>query len=100
MKTIKVKFNSNGQTIAKTAIINDCLDKLSSSQKNHASDICHETWSDGYWSLFFDGAGGVQFEVEFKFDTENMEATLHPIKAITWVDDCISDVQNVEVTIL
>ena len=99
MKTIKVQFRSNGQTVKKTAIVNDCLDELSNSQRNQAFDINNEAWSDGYWSLFFEGEPGTQYEVEFKYDTENMRATLEPIKAITWIDDCIDDVQKVTATI-
>jgi len=48
--------------------------------------------------LFFEGHPdhpGVIYEVELKFDIENRQKTLEPIKAITWEDDVIFDVQSV-----
>lgn len=99
MKTIKIQFQSNGETIKRTAIINDCLNELSNSQKNQAYDISNECCSDGYWSILFDGEPGTMYEIEFKYDTENYSETLEPIKAITWVNDIIEDVQPVKVTI-
>lgn len=99
MTTIKATFTSNGQTVKKTAILNDTLDKLSNSQKNEAFDIFMECYGDGYWSIFFEGEPGTQYEIEFKFDNKNRQKTLEPIKAITWEDDIITDVQKVQVTI-
>jgi len=99
MKTIKIQFQSNGETVKRTAIVNDCLNELSNSQRNQACDINNECWSDGFWSLFFEGEPGTQYEVEFEFDTENHRETLKPVKAITWVDDIIEDVQPVKVTV-
>lgn len=99
MITIKIQFQSNGETINRTAIINDCLNELSNSQKNQAYEINNECWSDGYWSIFFEGKPGTLYEIEFKYDTDNYRKTLEPIKAITWVNDIIEDVQAVKVTI-
>ena len=99
MKTIKIEFQSNGQTIKKTAIVNDCLNELSNSKKNEAVDITNELWTDGELSLIFEGEPGVQYEAVFKYDTENHQETLEPIKVITWIDDVIDDVQIQKVII-
>lgn len=100
MIQIKCQFLSNGQTIKKTAILKEALNELSNSKKNEAFDTSMECYEDGYWSLFFEGHPdhpGVIYEVELKFDIENKQKTLEPIKAITWEDDVISDVQSVTV---
>ena len=98
MIQIKFQFLSNGDTIKRTAIVKDTLNELSTSNKNEAFDTSMECYEDGYWSLFFEGYPdhpGVIYEVELKFDIENRQKTLEPIKAITWEDDVISDVQSV-----
>lgn len=94
MTTITVQFQSNGQKVKKTAILTDTLDELSKSQKNECFDFQIETWADGYWSLFFEGEPGTQYEIEMEFDTDNRQQTLKPIKAITWEGDVITDVQT------
>lgn len=98
MIQIKFQFLSNGDTIKRTAIVKDTLNELSTSNKNETFDTSMECYEDGYWSLFFEGHPdhpGVIYEVELKFDIENRQKTLEPIKAITWEDDVISDVQSV-----
>ena len=98
MIQIKFQFLSNGDTIKRTAIVKDTLNELSTSNKNEAFDTSMGCYEDGYWSLFFEGYPdhpGVIYEVELKFDIENRQKTLEPIKAITWEDDVISDVQSV-----
>ena len=99
MTTIRCRFTSNGMAVKKTAILTDTLDELSNSQRNEAFDIFSECWAEGYWSVFFEGEPGTQYEIEFKFDTKNRQKTLEPIKAITWEDDIITDVQKAQVTI-
>ena len=100
MIQIKCKFLSNGQTIKKTAILKETLNELSNSKKNEAFDTSMECYEDGYWSLFFEGypeRPGTIYEVELKFDIANRQKTLEPLKAITWKDDVISDVQLVTI---
>ena len=99
MVTIICKFMSEKKLVKKTAILSDDLRSLSQSKKNECWDVQHETYGDGYWSIFFEGEPGTQYEVEFKFDRANRQMTLEPIKAITWINDIIEDVQTVEVTI-
>lgn len=99
MTTIKIQFQSNGETVKKTAIINDSLDELSQSKKNQASFIEDGYIDDGYWSILFDGENDTLYEVEFKYDKENYRKTLEPRIAITWIDDIIDDVQTASVTI-
>ena len=93
MKTIKLEFQSNGNTIHKTAVVTDDLTELSKSKRNQATDII-EYPEDGFWSIIFDESENLQYEVEFTI--EDCCKTLHPIKAITWIDGVINDVQNVE----
>ena len=50
MKTIRIKFKSNGETIKKTAIFSDDLSELSKSKKNQADDIIIDYWPDGFCS--------------------------------------------------
>lgn len=100
MIQIKCQFLSNGQTIKKTAILKETLNELSNSKKNEAFDTSMECYEDGYWSLFFEGYPehpGTIYEVELKFDIVNRQKTLEPLKAITWKDDVISDVQLVTI---
>lgn len=99
MITIKTTFQSNGQSVKRTAIVSDDLQTLSNSQKNQAFDIFRESYSDGYWSLFFEGDPGIQYEIEFLYDKENRQFTLKPIKAVTWENDIITDAQTVTVTV-
>lgn len=99
MKTIKCTFLSGGKDIRKTAVLNDSLDSLSNSRKNEAFDLFMECYGDGYWSVFFEGDPGTQYEVEFRFDTENRQKTLEPVKAVTWENDIITDVQEVAVLV-
>lgn len=84
MVTIKCIFKSEGTVVTKTAILNDALNELSKSKKNEAIDIYMEEYDEGFWSVFFEGEHGTVYEVEFKFDTENRQKTLQPIKAVTW----------------
>jgi len=102
MKTIICKFKSEGVEIRKTAILNDALNELSESKKNEAFDIYMEDYGEGCWSVFFEGEPGTQYEVQFKFDTENRQKTLEPIKAVTWGGGdagVVTDSQKVSVTI-
>lgn len=94
MKTIRLAFASKGEIVKRRAILKDTLDKLSDNQHNQAFDISNEYWENGWWSLFFEGRPGVQYEVQFEYDKERMTETLRPIKAITWEDDIIADVQT------
>ena len=98
METIVCKFKSNGKTIRKTAILNDALNTLSNSQKNEAFDIFDEDYGEGYWSIFFEEKPGTIYEIELVFNLENRQKTLKPIKAITWENDVINDVQEVTIS--
>ncbi len=84
MITVICRFKSEGKDVRKTAILNDTLDELSKSKKNEAFDIYMEEYDEGFWSVFFEGEPGTVYEIEFKFDTENRQKTLEPIKAVTW----------------
>lgn len=99
MKTITINFQSNGETVKKVAILTDDLLKLSTSLKNECYEIYEEEWADGIWALLFEKTSGTLFEVQFTFDTENRQKTLQPIKAITWENDIITDVQNATVKV-
>ena len=99
MKTITCTFKSEGKTIKKTAIISDSLFRLSASKSNEASDL---TTYDDFWSIIFDGEDGKLYEIEFKYERLSIAVevrTLTPIKAITWKNDAIADVQCVMVKI-
>ena len=99
MKRIKIEFPSNGEKVRKTAIMRDTLDGLSASAKNEAFDFCEDGGADGYWSLLFEGSPGIVYEVEFVFDRKNCRKTLEPVKAITWKDDVIDDVQKAQIMV-
>lgn len=102
MTTIICKFKSEGKDVRKTAILNDTLDELSKSKKNEAFDIYMEDYGEGYWSVFFEEGPGTLYEVQFKFDIENRQKTLEPIKAVTWGGGdagVVTDSQLVSVTI-
>lgn len=96
MKTLTIKFKSNGIIIKKVAVIKDDLTELSKSKKNEA-DTIEEFSEDHFWSLCFGIENSVIYEVEFVID--EYCRTLKPIKAITWINgvNCyIDDVQPVE----
>lgn len=94
MRTIKLQFESNGETIRRTAILTDDLSDLSKSKKNQATDIT-EYPEDSFWSVLFSESESLEYEVEFAY--EDYCKTLEPIKAITWVDGVIDDVQEVSI---
>ena len=93
MKTLTITFKSNCETVKKVAVIKDDLSALSSSKKNEA-DTMEQYPDDGFWSIFFGCEDSVGYEIEFAI--EDYCRTLTPIKAITWVDDVIDDVQPIE----
>ena len=96
MKTLTIKFKTNGDIIKKVAVIKDDLTELSTSKKNEA-DTIEEYPEDNFWSLCFGIDDRVGYEVEFAI--EDYSRTLKPIKAITWInsESCyIDDVQPVE----
>lgn len=101
MKTIKCSFQSNGEQVSVTAIINDELSELSSSKKNQATDIIDDfIMEDNVWCLFFEITDTLSYEIEFKTKAERK--TLTPVKAITWeggADAVITDVQKVKVIV-
>ncbi len=105
MKTIICKFMSDDKDIKKTMVINDSLTELSKSKKNEATEILEPGQLDyGMWSVFFEISETLSYEVVFKFDEDNYQKTLNPLKAITWSGDdpdkiTITDVQNVTVKI-
>jgi hypothetical protein len=73
--------------------------ELSSSKKNDAYDANIEFYTDGYWVILFEAEAGVMYEVQLEYDLDCHQPTLHPIKAITWLDDVIDDVQTVEIKV-
>lgn len=93
MTTIKLRFQSNGESICKTAIVTDDLARLSKNKRNQATDIT-EYPEDGFWSIIFEESENLQYEVEFAI--EDYCKTLNPIKAITWLDGVVDDSQNVK----
>ena len=93
MKTVTITFKSNGETIKKVAVIKDDLSDLSDSKKNQA-DTMEEYVEGGFWALYFGCEDNVGYEIQFA--VEDYCRTLKPIKAITWVDDVIDDVQPIE----
>lgn len=97
MKTVIITFKSNGDTVKKVAVIKDDLSDLSGSKKNQA-DTIEEYAEGGFWALYFGCEDSVGYEVEFA--VEDYCRTLTPIKAITWVDDVIDDVQPIESLII
>ena len=102
MKTIICNFQSNGEKIQKTAVINDNLSELSKSKKNEATDIIDDFMTeDNIWIIFFEENDHLGYEVQFKVD-KNGNKTLTPVKSITWEggdDAVITDVQKVKVTV-
>lgn len=103
MKNLKCTFNSDGENITVTAIINDELSELSKSRKNQATDIIDDfIQEDKVWCLYFEMSPSLGYEIQFKVD-KNESKTLIPIKAITWVggeDAVITDVQKVKVKMI
>ena len=100
MKTLTIKFQSNGATIKKVAVIKDDLSELSNSKKNEA-DTIEQYPDDGFWSICFGVEDDVMYEIEFAI--EDYCRTLKPIKAITWLNDdssCIDDVQPIDSLII
>lgn len=93
MKTVTITFKSNGDTVKKVAVIKDDLSDLSGSKKNQA-DTIEEYAEDGFWALYFGLEDSVEYEIQFAI--EDYCRTLTPIKAITWVDDVIDDVQPID----
>ena len=94
MNTIRCTFKSNGETISKTAVLNDDFTKLSKSKKNQATEIIEDLIEyEGVWGLSFDD--DPNYELQFKVDDDGNK-TLEPVKAITWeggTDGVITDVQ-------
>ena len=101
MTILNIKFKSNGETIKKTAMFKSIGNspELSSSKKNDAYDANIEFYADGYWVILFEAEGGVMYEVQLEYDLDCHQPTLRPIKAITWLDDVIDDVQTVEIKV-
>ena len=101
MKIIKCTFKSNGDVINMTAIISDDFTELSKSKKNQATDIVDESWNDGKtWGLYFetDDAG-----YELHFEMQDNERTLKPDRAVTWIGEehsIVDDSQPFTVKIL
>lgn len=97
MKEIKFEFKSNGEKVKVKAILDDSLTKLSKSKHNQATDIIPELYNEeSSWALFFSISDTKSYEVELKLDAYG-EKTLTPVKAITWENDIITDVQAVKI---
>lgn len=100
MKTICIKFKSEGKTIKKTAVLTDDLSELSKSSKNQAYDIDLGLSELGTWSLLFEADNGGMYEVAFAYYTVNEQQTLTPEIVITWSKHgIITDEQDFDVRI-
>ena len=100
MKTISIKFQSDGKTIKKTAVLTDDLSNLSKCSKNQAYDIDLGLSELGTWSLLFETDNGGLYEVAFAYDTVNEQQTLAPEVAITWNEyGVILDEQSFSVSV-
>lgn len=100
MKTICIKFLSEGKTIKKTAVLTDDLSELSKSSKNQAHDIDLGLSELGTWSLLFEADNGGMYEVAFAYYTVNEQQTLTPEIVITWSKHgIITDEQDFDVRI-
>lgn len=85
MRTIKCTFKSNGEVVKVTAIVSDDLTTLSKSTKNQATDIVGEEWDDyETWSIYFAG-DKADYELHFKINDD--VRTLEPDRAVTWVGE-------------
>lgn len=99
MRELTFTFQSNGKMLKKRAMFKDPLSslELSENKRNEAYDADMECWADGFWSIYFEGEPGVQYEIQLFYDVENRQMTLRPTKAITWENDVITDVQVVTI---
>lgn len=93
MKQVTLKFKSRGTAIKKVVVIKDDLSDLSKSKRNENVFIFSEP-DDGYWAIYFSGDNEIDYEIQFA--VEDYRRTLIPIKAITWVNDVIQDVQLID----
>ena len=85
MRTIKCTFKSNGEVVKVTAIVSDDLTTLSKSKKNQATDIVDEEWNDGEtWGIVF---AGDKADYELHFKMKDHVRTLEPDRAVTWVGE-------------
>jgi len=85
MRTIKCTFKSNGEVVKVTAIVSDDLTTLSKSKKNQATDIVDEEWNDGKtWGIVF---AGDEADYELHFKMKGHVRTLEPDRAVTWVGE-------------
>lgn len=101
MRELRISFDSNGQHLKKVAMFKTFGNQpeLSKSKRNEAVDVQMEFDVEGYWSITFEGEAGTLYEIELVYDKENRQPTVTPIKAITWQNDVITDVQQAEVKI-
>ncbi len=103
MTTLIFNFMSNNTPVKKTAMfksIGNGFDMvLSESRKNEAYDADIELYADGIWCIYFEGENGISYEIQMRYDLDDRMPTLEPIKAITWKDDYIDDVQTVTVKV-
>lgn len=92
MRTIKCTFKSNGEVVKVTAIVSDDLTTLSKSKKNQATDILDEEWNDGEtWGIVF-ARDKANYELHFKM--KDHVRTLEPDRAVTWVGEDSSIVDD------
>ena len=101
MTILNIEFKSNGETVKKTAMFKSIGNnpELSISKKNDAYDANIDDYGDGFWVILFEAEAGVMYEVQLEYDLECHQPTLRPIKAITWLNDVIDDVQTVEIKV-
>ena len=102
MITLELTFLSNGETVKKTAVLDDTLTELKQRHRNNqATDLILDFVNEpeGYWALYFDVSDTLGYEVQFKIEPVTRKASMMPTKAITWSGhdhDTITDVQKVQ----
>lgn len=69
-------------------------------KRNQATHIEDGYKEEGYWIILFENENeNIIYEVELKYDEKENSKTLEPIKAITWENDIITDVQKARIAI-
>ena len=92
MVTINVQFEGESGMVKKKAMLTDDLKGLSTSKANQCTDIIDDfRFSDGFWSLLFEGDNGLYYELKLAYDTDNNCKTFEPLEVLIWSDGVIMD---------
>lgn len=92
MRTLRISFVVDGKNVLRTAILTNDLSELSKSKKNQCDYILDDSVLEGFWCLVFNESDTLQYEVEFKYDTDAYLKSIEPVKCIVWESDVIADV--------